>query len=118
MTEDEMVGWHYQPDGHESKQAPGVGDGQGGLAVQLFANSRTAALQASLSFTLSQSFLKLLSIELMMPSSHLTLCHSFLLLPSIFPSIRVFSVSQLFASNGQSIGASASASVLPMNILG
>ena len=51
----------------------------------------TAALQASLSFTISQSLLKLMSIELMMPSNHLILCHPRLLLPSIFPSIRVFS---------------------------
>ena len=51
----------------------------------------TAACQASLSITNSQSLLKLLSIELVMPSSHLILCHLLLLLPSIFPSIRVFS---------------------------
>ena len=59
--------------------------------VWLFAAPWTAACQASLSFTISQSLPKLISIELMMPSNHLTLCHSFLLLPSIFPSIRVFS---------------------------
>ena len=52
---------------------------------------RTEAHQASLSYTNSQSFLKLMSIELVMPSNHLILCHSILLLPSIFPSIRVFS---------------------------
>jgi len=51
----------------------------------------TAALQASLSFTISQSFLKLMSIEPVMPYNHLILCHPLLLLPSIFPSIRVFS---------------------------
>ena len=51
----------------------------------------TAARQASLSFTISQSLLKLMSIESMMPSSHLLLCCPLLLLPSIFPSIRVFS---------------------------
>ena len=61
-------------------------------------------------------YLKLLSIELLMPSNHLNLCCLLLLLPSIFPSIRVFSNGQLFASGGQSIGASASASVLPVNI--
>ena len=49
------------------------------------------ACQASLSITNSQSFLKLMSIESVMPSNHLTLCHPLLLLPSIFPSIRVFS---------------------------
>ena len=53
-----------------------------------------------------------------MPSNHLILCCPLLLLPSIFPSIRVFSMSQLFTSGGQYIGASASASVLPMNIQG
>ena len=52
---------------------------------------RTAARQASLSITNSQSLLKLMSIELVMPSSHLILCHPLLLPPSIFPSIRVFS---------------------------
>ena len=51
----------------------------------------TVACQASLSFTISQSFLKLMSIESVMPSNHLILCHPLLLLPSIFPSIRVFS---------------------------
>ena len=52
---------------------------------------RTAACQASLSFTISWSFLKLMSIESVMPSNHLTLCHLLPLLPSILPSIRVFS---------------------------
>ena len=51
----------------------------------------TAACQASLSFTVSESLLKLMSIESVMPSNHLILCHPLLLLPSIFPSIRVFS---------------------------
>ena len=83
--------------------------------VWLFA-SWTAACQASLSFTNSRSMLKLMSVESVMPSSHLILCHPLLLLPSIFPSIRVFAMSLLFPSDGQSIGASASASVLPMNI--
>ena len=59
--------------------------------VQLFATPRTAARQASLSIINSQSFLKLMSIELMMPSNHLILCHPLLILPSIFPSIRVLS---------------------------
>ena len=54
----------------------------------------TAASQAYLSFTISWSLLKLRSIELVMPSSHLILCHPLLLLPSIFPSIRVFSNEQ------------------------
>ena len=59
--------------------------------VWLFATPWTTAHQASLSFTSSQSLLKLMSIELVMESNHLILCHSLLLLPSIFPSIRVFS---------------------------
>ena len=59
--------------------------------VLLFATPWTAACQASLSFTISQSLLKLLSIELVMPSNHLILCRPLLLLPSIFPSIRIFS---------------------------
>ena len=59
--------------------------------VQLFVTPWTAACQASLSITNSRSLYKLMSIELMMPSNHLILCHPFLLLPSIFPSIRVFS---------------------------
>ena len=58
--------------------------------VRLFATPWTAAPQASLSFTISQSLLKLMSIESMMPSNHLILCHP-LLLSSVFPSIRVFS---------------------------
>ena len=58
--------------------------------VQLFATPWTAARQASLSFTISRSLLKLTSIESVMPSNHLILCHP-LLLPSIFPCIRVFS---------------------------
>ena len=75
----------------------------------------TAACQASMSITNSQSFLKLVFIELVMPSHHLILCHP-LLPPSNFPNIRVFSQSQFFASGGQSIRISALASVLPMNI--
>ena len=59
--------------------------------VRLFATSWTAACQASLFITNSQSLPKLMSIEPMMPSSHLILCRPLLLLPSIFPSIRVFS---------------------------
>ena len=58
--------------------------------VQLFATPWTAAHQASLSFSISQSLLKLMSIESVMLSNHLILCHPLLLLPSIFPSIRGF----------------------------
>ena len=71
--------------------------------VQLFATPHTAACQASLSITTSRSLLKLrelvmpsMSIESVMPSKHLILCHSLLLLPSIFPSIRVFSYESVF----------------------
>ena len=142
----------------------------------MFVTPWTIARQASLSFIISQSLLKFMSIELVMPSNHLILCHPLLLLPSIFLSIRVFSnksalrirwpkywsfrfnispsndyselisfridwfdplavqgtvkslqsflasgsflMSRLFTSGGQNIGASASASVLPMNFQG
>ena len=69
----------------------------------------TAACQASLSITNSWSLLKLMSIEMVMPSSHLILCHPVLLLPSVFPSIRSFPRSQFLAAGGQSTGVSASA---------
>ena len=59
--------------------------------VHLFVTPRTAACQASLSITNSLSLLKIMSIASVMPSNHLMLCHPLLLLPSIFPSIRVFS---------------------------
>ena len=83
--------------------------------VRLFATPWTATCQASLPITNSQSLLKLMSIEAVMPSNHLTLCHPLLLPPSIFPSIRVFSNESVFVSGGQSIGVSASTSVLPKN---
>ena len=85
--------------------------------VLLFATPWTAACQASLSITNLQSLLKLMPIESVMPSKYLTLSQPLLLLPSIFPSIRVFfPISWLFTSGSQSIRATASASVLPMNI--
>ena len=77
-----------------------------------------AAHQSPLSSTISQSLLKFMSMESVMVSNHLILCGSLLLLPSVFPSIRVFSRSGLFKAGGPSTGASASASVLPMNIQG
>ena len=89
--------------------------------VRLFATPWTAAHQASLSITNSCSLLKLMSIRWVMPSNHLILCHALLLLPSVFPSIRVFSktgsfpMSQFFESGGQSGGVSTSTSVLAMN---
>ena len=61
--------------------------------VQLFATPWTAARQVSLSFTISWSLLKLMVIELVMPSNRLVLCGPLLLLPSVFPSIRVFATS-------------------------
>ena len=83
-----------------------------------FATPWRAAHQASLFFTISRSLLKLMSVESVMPFNNFILCHPFLLLPSLFPSIRSFLMSQLFTPGGQSIRASASASVLPMNIQG
>ena len=59
---------------------------------------------------------RFMSIELMMLSNHFILCHSLLPLPWIFPESRSFPINQFFASGGQSIGASASASVFPMNV--
>ena len=83
--------------------------------VRLFVTLWTAACQASLSITNSRGPPKTMSIESVIPSNHLILCHPLLLLPSIFPIIRVFQMSQLLASGGQSIRVSASPSVLPMN---
>ena len=82
--------------------------------VWLFSTPWIAARQASLSITNSRSWLRLMPIKSVMPSSHLILCHPLLLLPPIPPSIRVFSnQSQLFAWGGQSTGVSALASFLP-----
>ena len=79
----------------------------------------TAVRQVSLFSTISRSLLKFMCIESVMLSKHLILCCPLLLLLSVFPSIRVFSwVSQLFTSGGQTIEASALASILPMNIQG
>ena len=86
--------------------------------VQLFVIPWTAVLQASLSFTISQSLLKLIFIESVMPSNHLILCQPLLFPPSVFPASGSFPMSWLFTSGGQSSGASASASVLSMNIQG
>ena len=97
--------------------------------VLLFATPWTTACQASLSITNSWSLLKFTSIESVTPSNHLILCHPLLLLPSTFPSIRVFSnesvlhirwpsigVSALTSALTPSIGVSALTSTLPMNI--
>ena len=84
--------------------------------VQIFVTPWTAARWASLSITNSQSFLKLMSIESVMPSNHLILCRPLLLPPLIFPASGSFQMCQFFASGGQSVGVSASASVLPIKI--
>ena len=84
--------------------------------VQFFVTQWTAARQASLSIINSWSLLKLMSIESVMTSNPLILCCPLLLRLQSFPATGSFTVSQLFASGGQSIGVSASASVLPMNI--
>ena len=83
--------------------------------VQLFVTPWTAAHQASLSFTISWSLLKLMSIESVMPSKHLIFFYPLLLLPSIFPPSGSFPMSRLFTSGDQSIGVSASTSVIPLN---
>ena len=83
--------------------------------VWLFVTPGTAAHQASLSITNSQSLLRLMSIESVMPSNHLILCCP-LLLPSIFPSIRVFSNESILCIRWPKYRVSVSASVLPMNI--
>ena len=83
--------------------------------VQLFATPWTAAHQASLSITNSWNLLRLMSSESVMPSNRLILCCP-LLLPSIFPSITVFPNEPVLHIRWPSIGASASVSVLPMNI--
>ena len=81
----------------------------------LFVTPWTAAHQASLSITNSRSLPKLMSIESVMPSNHLILCHLFLLLPSVFPSIRVFSNESALHIRGQSIGVWVSTSVFPVS---
>ena len=87
--------WKSQASNHlvdsPSKQSSSFCCFQSLSHVRLFATPWTAAHQASLSFTISQSLLKVTSIESVMPSNHFILCRPLLLLPSIFPSIRVFS---------------------------
>ena len=88
--------------------------------VRLFETPQTAARQASLSITNSWNLLKLMSIELEMPYKHLILCISSSVIPfssllQSFPASGSFPMSQFFTSGGQSIGVSASASVLPKN---
>ena len=87
-------------------------------ACPAFSTLWTTACQAPLSFTISPSLLKLMSIESLMPSNHLILYFPLFSCPQSFPASGSFPLSQLFASDGQSIGASALASVLPINIQG
>ena len=94
---------------------PQLGSVQTLSRVQLFATPWITARQASLSITNSWSSPKLMSIESVVPSSHLILCRPLLLLPPIPLISGSFPMSQLVAWGGQSIGVSASASVLPMN---
>ena len=77
--------------------------------VSFFATPWTAAYQVSLAITISQSLLKLMSIESVMPSNHLIHCHPLLLLPLIFPSIRAVSNESILHIRCQSIGVSESA---------
>ena len=84
--------------------------------VRLFATPWTAAHQASLPIINSWSPPKPMSIESMMPSNHLILCHPLSCFFQSFPTSGSFQMTQLFASCGQNIGVSASTSVLPMNI--
>ena len=86
--------------------------------VRLFAIPRTVVHQAPLFSTVSQSLLRFTSMDSVMLSNHLILCHPFSFCLSSFPALGSFPVSCLFTSGGQSIRASASASVLPMNIQG
>ena len=86
--------------------------------VQLFVTSWTVACQVPLSSTISRSLLKFMSTESVMPSNHLILCCPFSFCPQSFPVSGSFQMDEFFASSGQSIGASASASVLPMTIQG
>ena len=85
MTEDEMVGWHHRLYGHEFEQAMGDGEGQGS---QVCCSSQCCK---KLDMTEQLNNNSNMSIELVMPSYNIILCHPLLLLPSIFPNIRVFS---------------------------
>ena len=86
--------------------------------VWFFATSWAAAHQASLSFTISQSSIKLMSTESMMSSNHLILYHPLLLLPSIFPGIRVFSRESVLHIRWSKYWSFSLTIILPMNIQG
>ena len=115
QTNTEFLIWHHSPE-----RLPGCLMTAGLHSVQfsrarLFATPWIAARQASLFITNPRSSLKLTSIESVMPSRHLILCRSLLLLPQSLPASESFPMSQLFAWGGQTTGVSALASVLPMN---
>ena len=97
----------------QEKDLNSISSVQSLIPVQLFVTSWTAARQASLSITNSQDLLKLMSIEVVMPSNHLISFSSRL---QSFPASGSFPMSRLFTSGGQSTGVSASTSVLPMNV--
>ena len=82
----------------------------------ILCKSMDCSKQALLSSTISQSLLKFMSVELVMLSNHLILCCPLILLPSVFPSIKVFSIESALCIRWPKYGASTSASVLPMNI--
>ena len=105
---------HYLEEGEWDKEV--VVAVQSLSCVWLFVTPWTAASQASLSFTFSLSLLKLMSIESVMPSNHLVLCRLILVLPSVFPSMGVFSNELALCIRCPKV--SASASGLPMSIQG
>ena len=107
--------YHFCPLLYPSLHEMSLQSSSVGQPCPTFCNPWTAASQASLSITNSWNLLKS-PIKLVMPSNHLILCHPLLLQPSIFSNIRVFCNESFFTSGGQSTEASASASVLPMNI--
>ena len=100
---------------HRARKWKSLSSVQSLSRVQLFVTPWIAARQASLSITNSRSLLKLMSIESVMPSSHLILCHPFSSCPQSLPASGSSLMSQLFTWGGQSIGVSAAAWVLPMN---
>ena len=100
----------------QCKQMDQFSSGQSLIHVRLSATPWTAARQAALPITNSRGLLKLMSIESVMPSSHLSSAVLFSSCPQSFPASGSFQMTHFFASGGQSIGVSALTSVLPMNI--
>ena len=107
--------WEFRESEAESVGRCGFSSVQSLSRVQLFTTPWTATCQASLSITNSWSLLKLVSIELVMPSNHLSSVTPFSSCLQSFPESGSFQMSQLFPSGSQRIGVSASASALPMN---